>query len=241
MLNPGRYRQSGFTLVELMIAGTIGLFILGGAIALYGAVVRAGSVSLMEAQLSTELRGAMDLVTRDLRRAGYWAGEPDFDAITGNPFTAGQYDLTVDAVDGEPADSCITFAYDRDRDKHVGAGSRGTSGKNTDTDNVEQFGFRLHDGAVEARVSGSGPGCRQGRWQDVTNLTVEITSLRFAVHRNTINLSRPGSSCANSDYCQQGRLVEITLGGQLVNRPQTQRTLISMVQIRNDRLARIGR
>ncbi len=224
-----------------MIAGAIGLFILGGAVTLYGAIGRAGSVSLMEAQLSTELRGAMDFVSRDLRRAGYWAGEPGLDPVTGNPFTTAQYDLTVGAVGGEPADSCITFAYDRDRDKHVGVGSRGTSGKNTDTDNVEQFGFRLHDGAVETRVSGSGPGCRQGRWQDVTNLTVEITSLRFAVHRNTTNLSRPGSSCTNNDYCQQGRLVEITLGGQLANRPQTQRTLISTVQIRNDRLAQIGR
>ena len=120
-------------------------------------------------------------------------------------------------------------------------GSRGTPGEFTDTDNVEQFGFRLHDGAVEARVSGSGTGCRQGRWQDVTNFTVEITSLHFVLHRNAINLSRPGNNCSDSDYCQQARLVEITLGGQLVNRQQTQRTLISTVQIRNDRLVQVGR
>ncbi len=224
-----------------MVGAAIGLFILGGAIALYGAIARAGSISLMEAQLSTELRGAMDLITRDLRRAGYWAGEPDLDPVTGNPFTAGQYDLTVDAVGGEPADSCITFGYDRDQDKRVGVGSRGTPGKFTDTDNLEQLGFRLHDGAVEARVSGSGPDCRQGRWQDVTNRNVEITLLRFVLRRNAINLSRPGNDCSDSDYCRQARLVEITLGGQLVNRQQTQRTLISAVQIRNDRLAQIGR
>ncbi|MEE8429314.1 MAG: hypothetical protein V3S33_07420 [Gammaproteobacteria bacterium] len=239
MLNLNAPRQFGFTLTELMVGGTVGLIILSASVALYGTMVGAASVSLMETQLSTELRQTIDLITRDLRRAGYWAGEPGIDALVSNPFTGNGNHVTIDAVRGESTDSCITFAYDRDQDKHLGVGIKGKGGPLTDRDNVEQVGFRLHTGAVESRINGAGLSCNQGRWQDLTSSNIEITQLHFSLRQKTANLSQPGKDCNGGDYCQYHRHVEVTLTGHLVTRPQTKRTLTDAVQIRNDWVALI--
>ena len=240
MLNLNDPRQFGFTLTELMVGGTVGLIILSASVALYGAMVGAASASLLETQLSTELRQTIDLITRDLRRAGYWAGEPGIDAFVSNPFTGNGNHVTVDAVRGESTDSCVTFAYDRDQDKHLGVGIKGKGAKLTDRDNVEQYGFRLHKGAVESRISGAGLSCNQGRWQDVTSNNIEIAQLQFSLRQKTANLSQPGKDCNGGDYCQYRRHVEVTLTGHLATRPQTKRTLKDAVQIRNDWVALIS-
>ena len=121
----------------------------------------------------------------------------------------------------------------------MGVGAKGTAKAHTDRDNVEQLGFRLHDNAVESRISGPGPDCKQGQWQDITSSTTEITLLIFSLHQQPVNLSDPGKRCDPGDVCQQTRYVEITIGGQLVHRKQTQRLLTDAVQIRNDRLVQI--
>jgi len=232
--------QSGFTLTELMVSSAVGLIILSGTASLYGSLVRAGSISLMEAYLNNELRGTMDLITRDLRRAGYWAGEPDTHNPVTNPFFDNENNLSISAKSGEAGDSCITFAYDRDRDTKLGVGSRGKQHEFTDRDNVEQYGFRLHNGAVESRISGSRPSCNGGRWQDVTSHNLEITALQFVLRLNSVNLSRPEQECIPNDYCQLSRHVEIILMGQVPRQPQTQRTLTNSVQLRNDRITQIS-
>jgi len=64
--------QRGLSLVELLVGATIGLFIAGGALSLFALNVSSSRQLLAEARLNQDLRSAVDLMTRDLRRAGYW-------------------------------------------------------------------------------------------------------------------------------------------------------------------------
>ena len=69
---PKALKQNGFSLVELLIGILIGLFIVGGAFSLFLSNLDSSRRLLLEARLNQDLRAAADLVTRDLRRAGYW-------------------------------------------------------------------------------------------------------------------------------------------------------------------------
>lgn len=64
--------QAGLTLVELMVGMAIGLLLIAGATSLFLANLGASRALLLEARLNQNLRLAAEIITRDLRRAGYW-------------------------------------------------------------------------------------------------------------------------------------------------------------------------
>ena len=74
MLNKGgtRGRQSGLSLVELLVGAAIGLFLVGGATKLFIDTLDDSRRLIIETRVNQDLRAASDLVARDLRRAGYW-------------------------------------------------------------------------------------------------------------------------------------------------------------------------
>ena len=71
-LNRSPHFMLGVSLVELMIGVAIGLILISGTIAIFGATVNSQSSALKAIRLEQELRAVMDLISRDLRRAGYW-------------------------------------------------------------------------------------------------------------------------------------------------------------------------
>ncbi|MES1161637.1 MAG: prepilin-type N-terminal cleavage/methylation domain-containing protein, partial [Rhizobacter sp.] len=64
--------QHGLSLIELMIGVAIALFIAVAGSTLLVGHLRENRALLLEARLTQDLRTAADLITRDLRRAGYW-------------------------------------------------------------------------------------------------------------------------------------------------------------------------
>ncbi len=72
LISSPRY-MAGVSLVELMIGVAIGLAIISGAISVFGSTVNSQSSALKSMRLEQELRSVMDLMSRDLRRAGYWS------------------------------------------------------------------------------------------------------------------------------------------------------------------------
>ena len=78
-------RQLGLSLIELMVALVIGLLLLGGLIQIYLSNKQSYNAQEQLARMQESGRFAMDLITRDLRRAGYWGGNVDLTVITGNP------------------------------------------------------------------------------------------------------------------------------------------------------------
>lgn len=186
--NGVKARQTGVSLIELMVGITVGLIILAGVVTVVSKTTFSGLQNVRSVQLDQQLRGAMDFIQRDLQRAGYvkaWDPDPldaspelldylDFDAISlFGPVTLGT--CTAGLCE------CVLYSYDRDNDGLQGVGPAGTPGTGQDNDNFELFGFRLDavSNAIEMRVSGDAHECNSGGWQDITDASVSVTALSF--------------------------------------------------------------
>ena len=70
----GHRRPSlGLSIVELMVGIAISLFIVAGATVMMTSQLGDNRKLLLEAQIQQDMRSAMDMISRDIRRAGYWA------------------------------------------------------------------------------------------------------------------------------------------------------------------------
>lgn len=86
-MNP-RSRQSGFGLVELMIGLVVGMIIVGAALSLLTTTMHTSNDSIKMTRLDQELRQAMTMLTRDLRRATVWDPAADVLRVSlGDPLT----------------------------------------------------------------------------------------------------------------------------------------------------------
>ncbi len=108
-----RYTQSGFTLVELMIAMTIALFLVGGLVTLVDGMKRASLSQDGMSQLQDNERMAATLMTDVIQSAGYFPNQTGTTAaltfpVTGPFTTAGQAIVGTDAA--APGDT-ITVRY----------------------------------------------------------------------------------------------------------------------------------
>lgn len=231
-------RQHGLTLVELMIAGAISLIALSAVLSVYSATARHGTQQLQSMQLHQQMFGILHLIGRDLRRAGYWQFEPERQSPADNPFQQVENRLRSGALAGEAADSCILLSYDLDRDGLVGVGQCGPGGcpPLSDSDNVEQFGFRLHDGNVQSRYAGSGLSCDSGYWQSLNEPDVRVTRLLFALHSRCTALSPESPPCDGTTPQLTQRVVSIDVDAQLDKHPETQLSLTQWITVRNDLL-----
>ena len=168
-------KQRGASLIELMIAMALGL----GSLSLMASVIAYGIATngklLANARLSEEVNAIGVLISRDLKRAGYNGNTPALVAKPNVFPSAFANSLVVSQHPDESASTCIVFAYDRNRN-----GVLDTVGTN------ENYGFRLHDGAVEIRMAGAD--CSQGKWQNLSDTRVVVISeLRFSLNQTTFN------------------------------------------------------
>lgn len=172
-------KSAGFSLVELMIAMAVGLLILAGVFSLFGSTVQTQTRTLAMASLNQELRVAMDLMSRDIRRAGYWALAADGHTPEGT--------LTPGATSG----SYVLFTSTNDAFQNFGAKIVGLKlltsvGSATVTDYVDANSVRA---TVNTNFSSTSP-IEQGRWI-VGNPFSENTGNNVAV---------PSASCIVYSY-----------------------------------------
>ena len=77
-------RQRGFSLIELMVAATLGLLLLAGLGTLFLATSRSYRENDLIAGMQDQARFAMATLSRDLSMAGYWGGMMGSDGIVPN-------------------------------------------------------------------------------------------------------------------------------------------------------------
>ena len=132
-----RRQERGLSLVELLVGAAVGLIVVAAA----GSVVAANQAAArrvqIEARLMQDLRGAAELVSRDLRRAGHWAAAASGvrrgdESIVVNPHAE------IAAASGAAAVVALSFSN--------GAGDA------VSVDDSERFGFRLRNGAIEVEL-----------------------------------------------------------------------------------------
>ena len=66
----GARSQRGLSLVELMVGIAVGLFVVAGAVMVVTTQLGDNRRLLLDAQLQQDLRATLDIVTREVRRAG---------------------------------------------------------------------------------------------------------------------------------------------------------------------------
>jgi type IV pilus assembly protein PilW len=208
----------GLSLVELMVGVAIGLFIVGGALTLFANNVVGSRLMLAETRLNQDLRAATDLITRDLRRAGYWGN-----AIQGTT-TVGATGMTTANPYSAVTSSAGSVDYNFSTD----------TTENNALDSTEQFGVRLTDGALQLRTSSS-------VWTDITDKrAMTVTTFSITPTATTLGL---GQFCAKA--CGVGsagcptmtvRSFVVNITGQSVRDSNLRRSFRSTVRLRNDAL-----
>lgn len=206
-------QQQGVTLTELMVGLVVGLIVIAGVLQVYLTTINTSGDTLKMSHLNQELAAIINIMSNDIRRAGY-AGMTDgsgdyydWDDPLGNdpddyhnylephtnPFNQrGSSALEVhDNGGGAYADagalgsgSCIVYAYDANSDGQV--------------DSSESLGFRLNAAGDEVQMRTSGTvtnDCTNanGTWEGVSDAeTVTITELSFDLSESMcLNSSEP--------------------------------------------------
>ncbi|WP_280151068.1 prepilin-type N-terminal cleavage/methylation domain-containing protein [Piscinibacter sp. XHJ-5] len=210
--------ERGLSLVELLVGLALGLIIVAAATTLLIGRLQAHRALLLQSRLMQDLRVAADIVTRDLRRAGYW-GEASAAPLSAsapdprdNPFAA--------ISPATQASDAIAFRFSRD---------------DTQTQDVgihEQFGFRLRRGVIEMLLG--------GHWQALTDdATLLVTAFNITPGLQEIALDGfCAQPCpAGSTQCPPRQLVRslaVSISGRAATDPAVVRTMRSEVRLRND-------
>jgi prepilin peptidase dependent protein B len=232
-------KQSGFTLIELMISLLIGLIIVAATISIYIATVKGSSDTIKSARLNHDLESVMTLMVNDIRRAGYWGGAGVTSNAKSNPFTH-----TATANIQLPSNSCILYTYDAN-----GSGALTPTNLADDIDANEYYGFKLGGATIRMRLSGSTTAnCADGNWQEnIDGTQISITGLTFATAYKCLNVTTAtsyDSACTTLTAAQlpsthlavESRGINITLSGQLTHDATVTKALTNLVKVRNDRI-----
>ncbi len=205
-----------------MIGVTVGLIVLAGVLGLFSGHLRGNNDLIRTTRLNNELRGAMDLIVRDLRRASYWGDSvsgvwyPNIPALLSNPF------FDVDTATA----GAVTYRYDIDSNGVVGTDETFRILRN-DTDGTIEMQQLDADGAL----SGTAP---------ITDPElIDITALTFTpVDRTaTTTCLLPGAGAvAPTPPLLHVRQITVTLTGRLRSDATVTRTLTESVRLRNDRV-----
>lgn len=152
--------ECGLTLVELIIAISIGAFIALAGTTLYGTTIATGAQVSKSAAASERINAILWTLNRDLKRAGYRGTPTDLSLYLQS--TTGSAGVTGDegafpAVDVSTA-GCILYTYATDYSCLAGDANRFTlcddGSGNTAVGNViplyHRYGFRLSSGVMEA-------------------------------------------------------------------------------------------
>jgi len=210
-----RRTAAGFSLVELMVALTLGLFVILAGLMLVSAHVRENRALVHESRLVQDLRSAADLVTRSARRAGYWG------------------DAAAGVAQGTSAPRANPYVSLTDAPEHVDYAFSRDATENHVVDTNELHGFRLQKGVIEMKLGGGG-------WQAVTDRgTLLVTAFEVVP---SVQERALGSLCITA--CSPGdphcpprhhvRSLAVHISAQSAADPSVMRSITSEVRLRND-------
>lgn len=246
-------KQTGFTLIEIMIALLIGLIIVAATVSIYIATVGSSSSTINSARLNHDMEAVMTLMLNDIKRSGYWGGATVDADSRNNPFTAAATNIQISNKTGQPAQSCILYSYDANGD--------GSADLN------EYYGFRLDSSSIDVRKAVSSvtaTSCDDITWEEfIDGNKLTITALQFSflpvaaaspfpalpatsrcLNVTTNTVTNAAACVTDTVNCTAGspcniaekRLVNIQLSGQLTSDPTVTKTLSGTVEVRNSRL-----
>lgn len=233
---PSYRPDQGLSIVELMIGITISLFILAGATMVLTSQLGDNRRLLLEAQMQQDLRTAADMISRDIRRAGYWGQAyrsicpppPEACVAAVNPYET----MAPRAAPG----GTTQVVYDRSTDEEGGA-LFGTDDNLVDAAPNrprEQVGFRLNrdNGTIDFLV-GDG-------WQALTDSAVlQVTQFNLVITSQELPVpcGAPGCQVLGPGGCpltMSSRDLTFTIVARATHDANVKRSLRDNVRLRNN-------
>lgn len=208
--NPKRLSLcGGMGLIELLVAILVGLIVIAAVTSLVLATLRMDTETLRMTRLTQDMRSVMALVTRDIRRAGYWpyAIEDLGSGASSNPH------LEI-SFDDDPADGASCIRYSRHED-----GAGGIEGFRFDAENLW---IEAANGPLECEaVSG---------WIPITDdhpddRLIEITDFSFRTPDGGPFPTAGGVTI---------REIVVSIEGRLADDPTVTRRIEETIRVRND-------
>ena len=208
-----RRPRLGLSIVELMVGITIGLFILAGASMMLTTQLGDNRRLLLEAQVQQDLRSTVDMISREIRGAGYWSNASNqvWKPTVTNPYSAGPLVATANNSSLEYYKSLENPGLD-----------------NNLIDNNEYGGFRLNAGTGTIDVQ-----LGSGNWQQLTDPAV-LTVVQFTLVPNTVAVDVPPSVPGGAILKLCIRDVTLTIVVRAVHDAAVQRSISNRIRLRND-------
>lgn len=208
--------QRGLSLVELMVGIAIGLIVVAAASMLMSTQLGENRRLLVETQLQQDMRAAMDIITRELRRTGSQSEALALQGLWvegGSGALKNDYAASPTATVSGTAVSNLGFGY-----QQPGVGSAA-------------FGFKLESGVVKTLIGAA--------WQELTDANVlNITTFTITPQNgNSRRLPCPKPCPDGTTACWpevQVREFAVTMVAEARNLPGINRSLTSNVRLRND-------
>lgn len=241
-----RKKQTGLSLIELLIGILIGMIVVAVAIKIFTGSAQNGQEITKSNHLERDLRNMMDRMVHEIKRAGYVNFLIDPESLQNNQFARLDIKptpMTIKGVTHDYSTGCIVFMYNRD-----------SNNPKTPADN-ERFGFKLaldkNNFSPDKRLLRMWKGdatltcttnpAKPAQWETITSPEVEITDLRFELNETPVAVVPRPPSCVSNDIQLVIRTVTITLTGVLRKNggngdpiPETEQTITDTVKIRND-------
>lgn len=206
-------RSHGMSLVELMVGITVGLFVVAAASTLMANQLSDNRKLLVETQIQQDLRASMDIVTRQLRRAGalnVLQAQAGLASATGVGGTRSTFTTVTPAA---VASSEVSFSFFRN------AGD------------VGPYGFKLEADGVKSLAGVV--------WQELTDINVmRVTAFTVTpVVVASTALACPKLCADGTAACWPQLVVRdlaVTIAAEAKNDASVQRSMTSRVRLRND-------
>lgn len=201
-------KQSGLTLVEIMIALVLGIIVMGAVITIFVTTVKSSSENIRMVHLNQELRFLMGLMSDELKRAGY-SGPTGDPALPRDP-------AFREALNWDPDYNCLRYAYD-------------VNGNGIFEENDESFAFQWWPLDAPDHIRwGQGvtsDTCGGGVWQEITHpATAEIDDFDIT------------EVCASSGSVAV-HTIRVSITGSVGLVPgRATRTVEESIRVRNDRM-----
>lgn len=218
---PPRQAHRGLSIVELLVGIAVGLFVLAGATMVASNQVADNKRLLLETQLQQDMRTAMDVIVRDIRRSGYWYFADDLPMVGASLGPPSPYQA---AGQMDPS-NVLLYTY---------SSAWTTANASLPAVAADFKGFRRNGDVIQVQLG-------NGNWQALTDPdSVRITSFT-AITEGALQINLPTCAappCPAANPCGTPRMVTrrilLAMEGEARHDPSVRRRLGATVRVRNE-------
>ena len=222
-------RQAGASLMEVMVAMSISLVVTAAMIAMMANSLSSTTRIIQMTKLSDDMRVALQMMSRDVRRSSYNANSmlcyANEDCATDGSITAAA-DITLVDIDSDSTNDCFTFLLDRD---HDGDSTEDNAGgfRRVTTGGVGVIEMWTGDAAADCTDAAGAAG-----WVQITN-PESMDIFGFSIDDN-LSYTETILNNGTNTVSQRVRKVRMDLQGRLVLDNTIQRNMEDIISIRNN-------